>query len=105
MAEAVHRLPGVTVANDQGEGRYVIIRGVDPRYANVTVNGQTAAAPEPDNRQVKLDDIPSSLIGQVSVIKSLTPTWTPRPSPARSTSSPCRPSIATGRSAAPAPCG
>jgi TonB-dependent receptor len=63
VAEAVHRLPGVTVANDQGEGRYVIIRGVDPRYANVTVNGQTAAAPEPDNRQVKLDDIPSSLIG------------------------------------------
>lgn len=73
VAEAVHRLPGVTVANDQGEGRYVIIRGVDPRYANVTVNGQTAAAPEPDNRQVKLDDIPSSLIGAVSVIKSLTP--------------------------------
>ncbi|KQV54810.1 MULTISPECIES: TonB-dependent receptor [unclassified Caulobacter] len=73
VAEAVRRLPGVTVANDQGEGRYVIIRGVDPRYANVTVNGQTAAAPEPDNRQVKLDDIPSSLIGQVSVIKSLTP--------------------------------
>ena len=73
VAEAVRRLPGITVANDQGEGRYVIIRGVDPRYANVTVNGQTAAAPEPDNRQVKLDDIPSSLIGQVSVIKSLTP--------------------------------
>lgn len=73
VAEAVHRLPGVTVANDQGEGRYVIIRGVDPRYANVTVNGQTAAAPEPDNRQVKLDDIPSSLIGAVTVIKSLTP--------------------------------
>ncbi|WP_297511848.1 TonB-dependent receptor, partial [uncultured Caulobacter sp.] len=72
VAEAVRRLPGLTVANDQGEGRYVIIRGVDPRYANVTVNGQTAAAPEPDNRQVKLDDIPSSLIGQVSVIKSLT---------------------------------
>ena len=73
VAEAVHRLPGVTVANDQGEGRYVIIRGVDPKYANVTLNGQTAAAPEPDNRQVKLDDIPSSLISSVSVIKSLTP--------------------------------
>jgi len=72
VAEAVHRLPGVSIANDQGEGRYVIIRGVDPRYANVTVNGQTAAAPEPDNRQVKLDDIPSSLIGAVTVIKSLT---------------------------------
>ena len=72
VAEAVRRLPGVSVANDQGEGRYVIIRGVDPRYVNVTLNGQTAAAPEPDNRQVKLDDIPSAMIGSVKVIKSLT---------------------------------
>ncbi len=72
VAEAVRRLPGVSVANDQGEGRYVIIRGVDPRYVNVTINGQTAAAPEPDSRQVKLDDIPSAMIGAVKVIKSLT---------------------------------
>ncbi|WP_428152391.1 TonB-dependent receptor [Brevundimonas sp.] len=72
VGESVRRLPGVSVANDQGEGRYVIIRGVAPSLANVTLNGQTAAAPEPDSRQVKLDDIPSALIGSVSVIKSLT---------------------------------
>src|SRR3546814_11125491 len=34
---------------------------------------QTAAAPEPDSRQVKLDDIPSGLIGAVTVVKTLTP--------------------------------
>ena len=73
VAEAVRRLPSITTANDQGEGRYVIIRGVNPNYANVTVNGQTQPAPEPEGRQVKLDDIPSSLIGSVSVVKSLTP--------------------------------
>ncbi|MBX3484113.1 TonB-dependent receptor [Phenylobacterium sp.] len=73
VAEAVKRLPGISVANDQGEGRYVIIRGVSPDLANVTLNGQTAAAPEPGSRQVKLDDIPSSLIGNVEVVKSLTP--------------------------------
>ncbi len=72
VAEAVRRLPGVSVANDQGEGRYVIIRGADPNLANVTLNGQTAPAPEPDGRQVKLDDIPSSLIGSVTVVKALT---------------------------------
>ncbi|MGY2733005.1 TonB-dependent receptor [Sphingomonas sp. UYP23] len=72
VAEAVRRLPGISVANDQGEGRYVIIRGVNPNLANVTVNGQTAPAPEPESRQVKLDDIPSSLIGSVTVVKSLT---------------------------------
>ncbi|PNB53081.1 TonB-dependent receptor, partial [Pseudomonas sp. FW305-130] len=72
VAEAVRRLPGISVANDQGEGRYVIIRGANPNLANVTINGQTAPAPEPEGRQVKLDDIPSSLIGSVTVVKSLT---------------------------------
>jgi len=72
VAEAIRRVPGVSVANDQGEGRYVIIRGGDPNLANVTLNGQTAPAPEPDGRQVKLDDIPSSLIGSVDVVKALT---------------------------------
>ena len=73
VAEAIRRLPGISVANDQGEGRYVIIRGVNPNLVNVVLNGQTLPAPEPDGRQVKLDDIPSALISAVIVTKSLTP--------------------------------
>lgn len=71
VAEAVRRLPGLSVANDQGEGRYVIIRGISPNLVNVQLNGQTLPAPEPDARQVKLDDIPSALIASVTVTKSL----------------------------------
>ena len=71
VAEAVRRLPGVSVANDQGEGRYVIIRGIAPNLVNVVLNGQTLPAPEPDSRQVKLDDIPSAMIQSVTVSKSL----------------------------------
>ena len=73
VAEAVKRLPGVSVANDQGEGRYAIIRGIDPNLVNITLNGQTLPAPEPDGRQVKLDDLPSALIQSVTVTKSLLP--------------------------------
>jgi TonB-dependent receptor len=73
VAEATRRLPGVTSVNDQGEGRYLTVRGVSPSLLNVSLNGQTAAAPEPDGRQVKLDDIPSALIGAVTVSKTLTP--------------------------------
>ena len=73
VAEATRRLPGVTSVNDQGEGRYLTVRGISPDLLNVTLNGQTAAAPEPDGRQVKLDDVPSSLIGAVTVSKTLTP--------------------------------
>ena len=42
VAEAVRRLSGVSVATDKGEGRYLIIRGIEPNLANVTLNGQTA---------------------------------------------------------------
>jgi TonB-dependent receptor len=73
VAETLRRLPGLSVANDMGEGRYLTVRGVSPDLLNVTLNGQTAAAPEPDSRQVKLDDIPSALIGAVTVSKTLTP--------------------------------
>ncbi|HWU01518.1 MAG TPA: TonB-dependent receptor plug domain-containing protein, partial [Novosphingobium sp.] len=71
VAEAIKRLPGVTAANDQGEGRYAVIRGIDPGLANVTLNGMTLPAPEPDGRQVKLDDLPSAMIQAVTVSKSL----------------------------------
>lgn len=73
VAEALRRLPGLAVNNDQGEGRYLSVRGVSPDLLNVTLNGQTAAAPEPESRQVKLDDIPSAIIGRVTVAKTLTP--------------------------------
>lgn len=73
VAEAVKRLTGVSVANDQGEGRYVSIRGINPNLVNVTVNGQSAPVPEPEGRQIKLDDIPSAMIGSVQVTKTLTP--------------------------------
>ena len=71
VAEAIKRLPGLSVANDQGEGRYVVIRGIDPALVNVSLNGQTLPAPEPAGRSVKLDDLPSSMIQSVTITKSL----------------------------------
>ena len=45
-AEAVNRLPGVSISTDQGEGRYVIIRGVSASLNNLTINGQSAGSPD-----------------------------------------------------------
>jgi TonB-dependent receptor len=72
VAEAVARLPGVTTYTDKGEGRYVVIRGLEPTLANMTINNQSSAAPEPESRQVKLDDVPAAMIGEVTVVKVLT---------------------------------
>jgi len=41
IADAVGRLPSVTLERDEGEGKYVSIRGTEPRLSNVTVNGST----------------------------------------------------------------
>ena len=38
IGESLRRLPGLTIANDQGEGRYILIRGVDPNLVNVTLS-------------------------------------------------------------------
>jgi TonB-dependent receptor len=72
-AEALQRLPGVSVERDQGEGRYVRVRGLGPDLNAVTINGSLVPAPERDRRAVMLDVLPSSLIGALQVIKTLTP--------------------------------
>ena len=44
VADAAARLPGVTLERDEGEGKYVQIRGTEPRLTNVTVDGVTVPA-------------------------------------------------------------
>ena len=72
VAEALRRVTGVTSTVDQGEGRYVTIRGVDPSYTNVTVDNQVIGSPEA-TRRVALDTIPSEVLARVEVIKAVTP--------------------------------
>ena len=37
-AETVARVPGVSIRREGGEGNKVVIRGLSPKYNNVTVN-------------------------------------------------------------------
>ena len=72
-AEALQRAPGVSVQRDQGEGRFVIVRGLGADLNSVTINGTQVPAPESDRRAVAMDVLPSELIKSMSVIKTLTP--------------------------------
>src|SRR5213075_2553649 len=38
-AEAAGRIPGVSLERDEGEGKFVQVRGTEPRLSNVTING------------------------------------------------------------------
>jgi hypothetical protein len=53
-AEAASRIPGVSIARDQGEGRYILIRGTEARLNSVMIDGERIPSPE-DTRQIMLD--------------------------------------------------
>jgi len=73
VAESLRRLPGINVLNDQGEGRFVSVRGLDPELNATSLNGVRLPAPESDVRSVALDVISSDIIESIEVKKSLTP--------------------------------
>lgn len=73
VSEALQRLPGLSIERDQGEGRYVRVRGMGPDFNAVTINGVGVPGPDADRRAVALDVIPSDLLENLIVTKSLTP--------------------------------
>jgi TonB-dependent receptor len=71
IADALGRMPSVTLERDEGEGKYVQIRGLEPRLANVTIDGVNVPSPESGVRQIKLDVIPANLVDSVEINKTL----------------------------------
>jgi TonB-dependent receptor len=71
VADAVGRLPSVTLERDEGEGKYVIIRGTEPRLTNTAIDGVQIPSPESFVRNIKLDIIPADLIDRIEVSKTL----------------------------------
>ena len=72
-AETTSRIPGLSIQRDQGEGRFVIIRGTEPRLNSMMIDGERMPAPDPLVRQAALDVIPSDLLQAIEVSKALTP--------------------------------
>jgi TonB-dependent receptor len=70
MADAIGRLPSVSLERDEGEGKYVQVRGTEPRLTNTTIDGVNIASAE-TVRQVKLDIIPADLVESVQINKTL----------------------------------
>ena len=70
VADAIGRLPSVTLERDEGEGKYIKVRGTEPRLTHTTIDGVTIASPE-TVRQIKLDLIPADLVESVQINKTL----------------------------------
>jgi TonB-dependent receptor len=72
-SEATQRIPAVSLLRDQGEGRYVLVRGTEPRLNATTVNGERIPSSEAGIRTIALDTIPADLLEAIEVSKALTP--------------------------------
>ena len=76
LAEALQRLPGVTIERDRGEGLFVKVRGLGANFQVTLLNGQSIAVNEnvrdsgQSGRQFRFDTIPAEVVAGVDVVKS-----------------------------------
>jgi TonB-dependent receptor len=71
-AESVGRLPGVSVLRNGGEGTSVVIRGMQPKYNTVLIDGIKMSATGSDNRSSDLSMVSSNMLEGIEVSKSVT---------------------------------
>jgi TonB-dependent receptor len=77
-AEALERVPGISLETDSGEGRFINIRGMDAdlngtTYDGVRLTASNPSSPQGGGRAVAFDAFPSGILGGIEVMKSLTP--------------------------------
>lgn len=72
-AESVGRLPGVFVLRSGGEGYKVVIRGLAPKYNQVTIDGIKMGSSDPNDRSTNLSMISSDMLEGIEVAKTVTP--------------------------------
>jgi TonB-dependent receptor len=79
-AEALGRIPGISLSSDTGEGRFVNIRGIDANLNGATYGGvvllntfAAGTAASGSGRAVEFDTIPTGAIDGIVVYKTLSP--------------------------------
>jgi hypothetical protein len=72
-ADVLQRVSGMSLVRSQGEGRYVVMRGLEQKYNNTLVDGIKIPSPESRDRFVPMDIFPSGLFERIEVTKALTP--------------------------------
>lgn len=73
VAESMQRLPGASIQRDQGEGKYVNVRGAPLEYSNVSIDGVVLPSPDGSTRAIDLDTIPADVISSLELTKAITP--------------------------------
>ena len=72
-AEAIGRLPGISLIRSGGEGTGIVIRGLAPHYSTITLDGIQLPSTNLTNRTTDLSGLSQYLLETVEVYKSVTP--------------------------------
>lgn len=77
-AEALQRIPGISLETDSGEGRFVHIRGLDAdlngtSYGGVRLPASNPSSPSGGGRAVAFDTFPTGIVGGVELTKTSRP--------------------------------
>jgi hypothetical protein len=68
-AQALQRVSGIAIQ----DGKYLNVRGLDPRYTTASLNGARLPSPEPERKVVPFDIFPANLLQSVTTSKTFTP--------------------------------
>jgi len=72
-AEAIGRLPGISLQRNSGEGQKIVIRGLEPKLNNITLNGIRIPSSDATDRSVDLSMISAETLAGIEVFKAPTP--------------------------------
>ena len=72
-AEAIGRLPGVSIIRSGGEANKVVLRGLSSKFSNITVDGVKIPPTDSTTRDVDLSMLSQGSLAGIELYKTLTP--------------------------------
>jgi len=73
IAESIGRLPGVSLQRNAGEADAVVVRGLSPKYNNITIEGVPMVSTNYGDRSIDLSILSDDLVRGVELSKTLRP--------------------------------
>lgn len=70
IAQAASRVPGIAVERDQGQARYVSLRGAPNYWTTLSFDGVNVVSPE--GRDARFDAVPAAIASRIVVSKAVT---------------------------------
>jgi TonB-dependent receptor len=72
-AEAIGRLPGVSIIRSGGEASGVVLRGLSSKFSNITIDGVKIPPTDPNSRDVDMSVMSQGALAGIELYKTLTP--------------------------------